>query len=81
MILCHCSILTCRDVREAVDVIRGPDGLGVVTPGAVFRQCGKRPCCGCCMPQIVAEIHDHFSIADGNDAMPVVCDGVEKSRG
>lgn len=61
MIVCHCNVLTSRHIREAVEAASGRDGLSLVTPGAVFRQNHKRPCCGCCMPHIHKVIEEHLN--------------------
>jgi NAD(P)H-nitrite reductase large subunit len=52
MIICSCSLITAKDVAEAVNAIRTADPLVVLTPGLVYRYLGKRPSCGGCMPLI-----------------------------
>jgi bacterioferritin-associated ferredoxin len=52
MIICSCSLITAKDVAEAVNAIRTADPLVVLTPGLVYRHLGKRPSCGRCMPLI-----------------------------
>ena len=52
MIVCSCSMITAEDVAEAVNAIRTADPLVVLTPGLVYRQLGKRPSCGSCLPLI-----------------------------
>ena len=61
MIVCHCNVLTCRHVREAVEAASGRDGLSLVTPGVVFKENDKRPRCGCCMPHIHKLIEEHLT--------------------
>lgn len=56
MIVCHCNVIACGEIREAVHRIKQQDRHGVVTPGRVFSRCGKRPNCGGCMPLISSMI-------------------------
>ena len=46
MIVCSCSLITAKDVAEAVASIRTADPLVVLTPGLIYRHLGKRPSCG-----------------------------------
>ena len=52
MIICSCSLITAKDVADAVNAIRTADPLVVLTPGLVYRHLGKRPTCGSCLPLI-----------------------------
>ena len=52
MIICSCSLITAKDVADAVTAIRTADPLVVLTPGLIYRHLGKRPSCGNCMPLI-----------------------------
>ena len=52
MIVCSCSLITAKDVAEAVASIRTADPLVVLTPGLIYRHLGKRPSCGGCLPLI-----------------------------
>lgn len=52
MIVCSCSMITARDVAEAVAALRTADPLVVLTPGLIYRHLGKRPSCGSCLPLI-----------------------------
>lgn len=45
-------MITAKDVAEAVAALRTADPLVVLTPGLIYRQLGKRPCCGSCLPLI-----------------------------
>jgi bacterioferritin-associated ferredoxin len=58
MIVCHCNVIACSAIREAVKGIRAEESEGVVTPGRVFRCCGQRPQCGGCMNMVSAIIAD-----------------------
>ena len=46
MIVCSCSLITAKDVAEAVAALRTADPLVVLTPGLIYRHLGKRPSCG-----------------------------------
>jgi bacterioferritin-associated ferredoxin len=52
MIVCSCNMITSQDVAEAVSALRTEDPLVVLTPGLIYRQLGKRPSCGSCLPLI-----------------------------
>jgi bacterioferritin-associated ferredoxin len=49
MIVCHCNVIACTEIRASVRMILGDDQVAVVTPGQVFKCCGARPQCGGCM--------------------------------
>jgi bacterioferritin-associated ferredoxin len=48
MIVCSCTVITDRDIEEALlEVLSGPNAP-IPTPGVVFRHLSKRMnCCGC----------------------------------
>jgi bacterioferritin-associated ferredoxin len=50
MIVCHCTGITDRDIRAAVDWMRAADPDTIITPGKVWRALGKRADCGGCLP-------------------------------
>jgi len=52
MIVCSCSIITDKDVAEAVSALRTADPFVVLTPGLIYRHLRKRPSCGECLPLI-----------------------------
>ncbi len=52
MIVCSCSVITSKDIAEAVEALRTNDPFVVLTPGLIYRQLGKRPSCGSCFPLI-----------------------------
>ncbi len=52
MIVCSCNLITSQDVADAVSALRTEDPLVVLTPGLIYRQLGKRPSCGSCLPLI-----------------------------
>jgi bacterioferritin-associated ferredoxin len=52
MIVCSCTMITSKDVAEAVAALRTKDPFVVLTPGLIYRHLGKRPSCGNCLPLI-----------------------------
>ena len=52
MIVCSCTMITSKDIAEAVSALRTNDPHVVLTPGLIYRQLGKRPSCGGCLPLI-----------------------------
>ena len=75
MIVCSCTMITSRDIAEAVSALRTADPFLVLTPGLVYRQLGKRPSCGSCLPLItklmVAYDEEGLSGASGGTRRPV----------
>jgi bacterioferritin-associated ferredoxin len=75
MIVCSCTMITSRDIAEAVSALRTADPFVVLTPGLVYRQLGKRPSCGSCLPLItklmVAYDEEGPSGASGGPRRPV----------
>ncbi|WP_409755662.1 bacterioferritin-associated ferredoxin [Aestuariivirga sp.] len=51
MIVCHCNVIACSEIRKAVRELGGEAG-GLVTPGQIFKCCGRRPQCGGCMSHV-----------------------------
>lgn len=45
-------MITSNDIAEAVSALRTKDPHVVLTPGLIYRQLGKRPFCGSCLPLI-----------------------------
>lgn len=45
-------MITAGEVAEAVTALRTADPFVVLTPGWIYRQLGKRPSCGSCLPLI-----------------------------
>jgi len=52
MIVCSCTMINSKDIAEAVSSLRTADPFVVLTPGLIYRQLGKRPSCGSCLPLI-----------------------------
>ena len=45
-------MISAKEIAEAVAALRTADPLVVLTPGLIYRQLGKRPSCGCCLPMV-----------------------------
>ena len=71
MIVCSCTMITSQDIAEAVSALRTKDPHVVLTPGLIYRQLGKRPSCGSCLPLItklmVAYDEDGMSSSGPNE--------------
>ena len=48
MIVCSCSLITAKDVADAVAAFRSVDPLAALKPGCIYRSLGKCPPCGGC---------------------------------
>ena len=58
MIVCHCNVISSRDIRRSIADMRKRDPHALVTPGEIFKACGKRPNCGGCMTVFAAMIEE-----------------------
>ena len=77
MIVCSCSMITSKDVADAVTALRTADPLVVLTPGLIYRYLGKRPSCGSCMP-LITKLMVAFDEEGPNVSGPGVRLGVEE---
>lgn len=59
MIVCSCTSLSCREVRAATQEAMCEDVQSSVSPGRVFRMCGRSVCCGACSRLVNQTIADH----------------------
>ena len=62
MIVCHCNVIKCQDIRSAAqgvaeDMASG-GGSGRVTAGSVFKALGETPSCARCVPLMTSVIQD-----------------------
>ena len=48
MIVCSCSLITAKEVAEAVEAIRVADPSGKLKMDRIYQLLGKRPSCGGC---------------------------------
>jgi len=68
MIVCSCTMITSKDIAEAVAALRTEDPLVVLTPGLIYRKLGKRPSCGSCLP-LISELMVAYD-EEGPSTMP-----------
>lgn len=59
MIVCSCNGLSCREVRAALQEAICEERHGSVSPGRVFRMCGRQVCCGACSRLVNQTIAEH----------------------
>ena len=52
MIVCHCNVIACTDIRLSVQRLSVEIEAASITAGQVFRCCGARPQCGGCVPSV-----------------------------
>ncbi|MBV6633079.1 MAG: hypothetical protein KI792_08615 [Alphaproteobacteria bacterium] len=57
MIVCHCNVIHCHEIRGATQTAMdaGADGLSA---GKVFRSLDKKPNCARCVPLMTSVIED-----------------------
>ena len=61
MIVCHCNVIKCQDIRSAAQDASLGDGVGGanrVTAGKVFKSLGETPNCARCVPLMTSVIQD-----------------------
>lgn len=49
MIVCHCNVIACTDIRSSVQQLSTEHAAENITQGRVFHCCGARQQCGGCM--------------------------------
>jgi bacterioferritin-associated ferredoxin len=57
MIVCHCNRIDHSEIEQAANALASDDHWTVLTPVAVYKALGKRPCCGRCLPLAASVIH------------------------
>ena len=65
MIVCSCTGVTDREIREAIAWMRAADPYTLITPGKIYRALGKSAECGGCIRLFVEKMRQ-----DGNLAVP-----------
>jgi bacterioferritin-associated ferredoxin len=58
MIVCHCNIIHCHDIRGAAQSVQARSGCESVAAGKVFRELGMKPNCARCVPLMTSVIDD-----------------------
>ena len=56
MILCQCTRLSDAELREGATRVRACDPAAPLTPGRVFRACGRCVDCGDCRRAVAAHL-------------------------
>ena len=56
MIVCSCTGVTDRDIREAIAWMRASDPYTLITPGKIYRALGKSADCGGCIRLFVEQM-------------------------
>lgn len=73
MIVCSCTGVTDRDIRQAIAWMRAADPYTLITPGKIYRALGKSVECGGCVKLFVEQMR-----ADENFAVPAELRGLRK---
>ena len=73
MIVCSCTGVTDRDIREAIAWMRAADPYTLITPGKIYRALGKSAECGGCIRLFVEKMRQ-----DDNLAVPVELRGLRR---
>lgn len=63
MIVCSCTGVSDRDIREAIAWMRASDPLTLITPGKIYRALGKQADCGGCVRLFVAQMRSNDQLA------------------
>ena len=75
MIVCSCTGVTDRDIRQAIAWMRASDPYTLITPGKIYRALGKAVNCGGCVRLFVEQMR-----ADENFAVPVELRNLRATR-
>ena len=73
MIVCSCTGVTDRDIREAIAWMRAADPYTLITPGKIYRALGKSAECGGCIRLFVDKMRQ-----DDNLAVPAELRGLRR---
>ncbi len=63
MIVCSCTGVTDRDIRDAIAWMRAADPYALITPGKIYRALGKSADCGGCIRLFVARMRSDVNLA------------------
>lgn len=66
MIVCSCTGVTDRDIRQVIAWMRASDPYTLITPGKIYRALGKSVNCGGCVRLFVEQMR-----SDENFAVPI----------
>ncbi|ESR22409.1 (2Fe-2S)-binding protein [Lutibaculum baratangense] len=74
MIVCHCNVITRKEIEEVVDRLLAADPYCVVTPGRIYHRLGKRGRCCNCFPLVVQILVERVERTHREEGLPA-CDG------
>ncbi len=63
MIVCSCTGVTDRDIRDAIAWMRAADPYTLITPGRIYRALGKSVDCGGCIRLFVDTMRKDDNLA------------------
>jgi bacterioferritin-associated ferredoxin len=75
MIVCSCTRVTDKDIREAIVWMRAADPYTLITPGKIYRALGKSAECGGCIKLFVESMRQNDDLA-----VPRELRGLKKRR-
>ena len=73
MIVCSCTGVTDRDIRQAIAWMRASDPYTLITPGKIFRTLGKGADCGGCIRLFVEHMRKDANLAVPRDVPEELC--------
>lgn len=85
MLICHCNVLTEKEIEETILALLEQDPWGLIVPAKVYHALKKRGrCCGC-FPNVVETIIRvtegyHMQSADGGEHIVSHLDRVRELR-
>jgi hypothetical protein len=53
MLICHCNIITSREIEEIIRAFLRDDPWAIIVPAKVYRELDKRCKCSGCVPNVV----------------------------
>jgi len=82
VIVCHCNVISERDIEEAIRGLLEADSWVYLTPGAVMHALSKRGKCCSCFPNLISimiSTVEKLRVAEAREsaALPVYADWAE----
>jgi hypothetical protein len=53
MLICHCNIITSREIEQIIRTFLRDDPWAIIVPAKVYRELDKRCKCSGCVPNVV----------------------------
>jgi bacterioferritin-associated ferredoxin len=79
MMVCSCNCITDHAIRATVDRLMLDRPLHLLTPVAVYKALGKRPCCGGCLPNAQQIVQCRVACLRG-ECRPATCSCTAAAR-